>query len=225
MNPRILIVEDDASIRRFLAMTLAFEGFISDQASSAKEGFKLLEKEPIDLILLDLGLPDMDGFTFLKRLRNNSHIPVIVVSAIHDGVDKVKALNSGADDYVTKPFDTNELIARIRANLRRVPSIQAESILQSSEMVMNIQEHTLTIGEKPIKLTRKEFKLLQIFMENKGKALTHATLLKGVWGLGYQHEAHYLRVFVNQLRQKIEDDPSRPRWIITETGIGYRFIG
>lgn len=226
MNTRILIIEDDASIRRFLSMTLAFEGFDSDQASTAKEGFLRLEKEKIDLILLDLGLPDTDGITFLHRLRCDSQIPVIVVSAIHDGTDKVKALNAGADDYVTKPFDSKELIARIRANLRRTSPLEdTDDILHSSDMTMNINDHTLCIGEKGIKLTRKEFKLLRIFMENKGKVMTHAALLKGVWGVGYQHETHYLRVFVNQLRQKIEDDPARPRWIITETGIGYRFVG
>lgn len=226
MNKRVLIIEDDGSIRRFLAMTLAFDGFISDQASSAKEGFSLLEKEPIDLILLDLGLPDMNGIAFLERLRITSSIPVIIVSAIHDGNDKVKALNAGADDYITKPFDTKELIARIHANLRRMPITQEpEPILHSSGMVMNLREHTLTIDTQPIKLTRKEFKLLHIFMNNKGKVLTHSALLKGVWGVGYQQETHYLRVFVNQLRQKIEADPSRPRWIVTETGIGYRFVG
>jgi two-component system KDP operon response regulator KdpE len=206
-------------------MTLSFEGLISEQASSAQEGFMLLEKESIDLILLDLGLPDMNGITFLERLRITSSIPVIIVSAIHDGGDKVKALNSGADDYITKPFDTKELIARIHANLRRIPIAQeVEKILQASNMILNLQEHTLIIDNQAIKLTRKEFKLLHIFMENKGKVLTHSILLKGVWGIGYQHETHYLRVFVNQLRQKIEADPSRPRWIITETGIGYRFV-
>lgn len=226
MSKRILIIEDDASIRRFLAMTLAFEGFMSDQASSGKEGFLLLEKEPIDLILLDLGLPDMNGITFLERLRLASSIPVIIVSAIHDGGDKVKALNVGADDYITKPFDTKELVARINANLRRIPHAQEpETILQASDMRMNLQEHTLSIDSQPIKLTRKEFSLLRIFLENQGKVLTHSALLKGVWGIGYQHETHYLRVFINQLRQKIETDPTRPRWIITETGIGYRFVG
>lgn len=226
MNKRLLIIEDDASIRRFLAMTLAFEGFLSDQASSAKEAISHLEKESIDLILLDLGLPDMDGITLLERLRITSSVPVIIVSAIHDGSDKVKALNAGADDYITKPFDTKELIARINANLRRIPQAQeVETVLRTSDMCMNLEDHTLFIGNNPIKLTRKEFNLLRIFMEKKGKVLTHSTLLKGVWGVGYQHETHYLRVFINQLRQKIEEDPSRPRWIITETGIGYRFVG
>lgn len=225
MNHRILVIEDDGSIRRFIAMTLAFEGFLVEQASSAKEAFKLLQKEPIDLVLLDLGLPDWNGMTFLRRFREESDIPVIIVSAIHDGTDKVKALNDGADDYVTKPFSTEELVARIRANLRRIPVTEKETILKASEMTMNLTDHTLLISDASVKLTPKEFKLLQVFIENQGKALTHAWLLKAVWGTGYQHETHYLRVFINQLRQKIEADPARPRWIITETGIGYRFVG
>lgn len=226
MNKRILIIEDDPSIRRFLAMSLAFEGFLSDQASSTKEAFTHLQQESIDLILLDLGLPDMHGITFLERLRTTSLVPVIIVSAIHDGEDKVKALNAGADDYITKPFDTKELVARIHANLRRIPQSQeTETVLEASGMCMNLHDHTLSIDHQPIKLTRKEFSLLRVFLENKGKVLTHSTLLKKVWGIGYQHETHYLRVFINQLRQKIEADPTHPRWIITETGIGYRFVG
>lgn len=224
MKKSILIIEDDSSIRRFLATTMGFEGFFSLQASCAQEGFDALCKNEVDLILLDLGLPDMSGLQFLQQLRQNSQVPVIVVSAIHDGADKVKSLDAGADDYVTKPFDIKELIARINANLRRSPTEKTGiKVLEFEDMIMNLEEQTVTIDKNIIKLTRKEFKLLQIFMENKGKALNHATLLKSVWGVGYQHETHYLRVFINQLRQKIEKDPSNPRWIITQMGVGYRF--
>lgn len=224
MTYRILIIEDDAPIRRFLAMTLAFAGFLTDAAASAKEGLKRTADETYDLILLDLGLPDMDGITFLQRFREDEATPVIVVSAIHNESDKIAALNAGADDYVTKPFNTDELIARIRANLRRLPPSQSlPSIIVAGEITMDIAGRTVTIDSKFIKLTPKEFKLFRIFMENQGKALTHARLLKDVWGIGYQHETHYLRVFINQLRQKIEPDPARPKWIKTETGVGYRF--
>jgi two-component system KDP operon response regulator KdpE len=224
MKKCILIIEDDNSIRRFLATSMGFEGFCSLQASCAQEGLDALHNNDVDLILLDLGLPDMNGLVFLRRLRKNSQIPVIVVSAIHDGVDKVKALDAGADDYVTKPFDIKELVARIHANLRRAPSIETNvKILEFAEMSMNLEEQIVTIDNNIIKLTRKEFKLLQIFMENSGKVLNHATLLKAVWGVGYQHETHYLRVFINQLRHKIEKDPTHPRWIVTQMGVGYRF--
>ncbi|MDP2849450.1 MAG: response regulator transcription factor [Sulfuricurvum sp.] len=226
MTPRILIVDDDPSIRRLLAMTLAFAGFLTESASTAKEGLKKGSDEHFHLILLDLGLPDMSGVKFLERYRADEQTPVIVVSAIHDESDKIAALNAGADDYVTKPFNTDELIARINANLRRVPPAQATSpILIVENMRMDITNRIVSIEDELIKLTPKEFKLLRVFMENQGKALTHAWLLKAIWGIGYQHETHYLRVFINQLRQKIETDPARPKWIVTESGIGYRFVG
>jgi two-component system KDP operon response regulator KdpE len=226
MSHRILIVDDDPSIRRLLAMTLAFAGFMTQSASTAKEGLKKGADEHFDLILLDLGLPDMSGVKFLELYREDEQTPVIVVSAIHDETDKIAALNAGADDYITKPFNADELIARIKANLRRIPPIQeGSSILIVGEMRMDIPNRIVSIEDKLIKLTPKEFKLLRVFMENQGKALTHAWLLKAIWGVGYQHETHYLRVFINQLRQKIETDPARPKWIITETGIGYRFVG
>lgn len=226
MTPRILIVDDDASIRRLLAMTLAFAGFMTETAATAKEGLKKSSDEHFHLILLDLGLPDMSGVKFLERYREDEQTPVIVVSAIHDESDKIAALNAGADDYVTKPFNGDELIARIKANLRRVSPTQASSpILIVGDMRMDISNRIVNIEDELIKLTPKEFKLLRVFMENQGKALTHAWLLKAIWGVGYQHETHYLRVFINQLRQKIEPDPARPKWIITETGIGYRFVG
>ncbi|WP_295055276.1 response regulator transcription factor [Sulfuricurvum sp.] len=226
MTSKILIVDDDPSIRRLLAMTLAFAGFMAESASTAKEGLKKGSNEYFDLILLDLGLPDMSGIKFLERYRENDQTPVIVVSAIHDETDKIAALNAGADDYVTKPFNTDELIARIKANLRRVPPTQERSpILSVGEMRMDVAGRIVTIADELIKLTPKEFKLLRVFMENEGKALTHSWLLKSIWGVGYQHETHYLRVFINQLRQKIEIDSARPKWIITEAGIGYRFVG
>ncbi len=226
MIPRILIVDDDPSIRRLLAMTLAFAGFMTETASTAKEGLKKGADEHFHLILLDLGLPDMSGIEFLESYREDEQTPIIVVSAIHNESDKIAALNAGADDYVTKPFNTDELIARINSNLRRVPPMQKASILLVvGAMRMDVTNRIVTIEDNPIKLTPKEFKLLRIFMENQGKALTHAWLLKEIWGVGYQHETHYLRVFINQLRQKIETDSARPKWIQTETGIGYRFIG
>jgi two-component system KDP operon response regulator KdpE len=207
-------------------MTLAFAGFLTETVSTAKEGLKKGADENFDLILLDLGLPDMSGIKFLEHYRGEKETPIIVVSAIHDEADKIASLNAGADDYVTKPFNTDELIARINANLRRIPAAQATStILIAEDLRMDIPNRIVSIKDELIKLTPKEFKLLRVFMENEGKALTHAWLLKAIWGVGYQHETHYLRVFINQLRQKIETDPTRPKRILTETGIGYRFVG
>ncbi|MFA6197049.1 MAG: response regulator transcription factor [Sulfurimonas sp.] len=226
MTPHILIIDDDSSIRRLLAMTLAFAGFMTEMAATGKEGLKKGSDKHFDLILLDLGLPDMSGVKFLERYRKDEETPVIVVSAIHDELDKIAALNAGADDYVTKPFSTDELIARIQANLRRLlPTSTTPSLLVVGAITMDISYRVVTIDDISIKLTPKEFKLLRVFMENHGKALTHSWLLKTIWGVGYQHETHYLRVFINQLRQKIEADPARPKRIITETGIGYRFVG
>lgn len=226
MSQRILIVDDDPSIRRLLAMTLAFAGFMTETAATGKEGLKKASNKHFDLILLDLGLPDISGVKFLEFYREDEQTPIIVVSAIHNNSDKIAALNAGADDYVTKPFNADELVARIKANLRRIPSTQERSpILVVGEMRMDITNRIVSINDELIKLTPKEFKLLRVFMENQGKALTHAWLLKAIWGVGYQQETHYLRVFINQLRQKIEIDSARPKWIITETGIGYRFVG
>ena len=226
MTPHILIIDDDPSIRRLLAMTLAFAGFMTEMAATGKDGLKKGSDKHFDLILLDLGLPDMSGVKFLERYRKDEETPVIIVSAIHDELDKIAALNAGADDYVTKPFSTDELIARIQANLRRLlPTSTSPSLLVVGTITMDISYRVVTIDDISIKLTPKEFKLLRVFMENHGKALTHSWLLKTIWGVGYQHETHYLRVFINQLRQKIEADPARPKRIITETGIGYRFVG
>ncbi len=226
MTPHILIIDDDPSIRRLLAMTLAFAGFMTETAATGKDGLKKGSDKHFDLILLDLGLPDMSGVKFLERYRKDEETPVIIVSAIHDELDKIAALNAGADDYVTKPFSTDELIARIQANLRRLlPTSTIPSLLVVGAITMDISCRVVTIDNISIKLTPKEFKLLRVFMENHGKALTHSWLLKTIWGIGYQHETHYLRVFINQLRQKIEADPTRPKRIVTETGIGYRFVG
>ena len=226
MTPHILIIDDDPSIRRLLAMTLAFAGFMTETAATGKDGLKKGSDKHFDLILLDLGLPDMSGVKFLERYRKDEETPVIIVSAIHDELDKIAALNAGADDYVTKPFSTDELIARIQANLRRLlPTSTIPSLLVVGAITMDISCRVVTIDNISIKLTPKEFKLLRVFMENHGKALTHSWLLKTIWGIGYQHETHYLRVFINQLRQKIEVDSTRPKRIVTETGIGYRFVG
>ena len=177
--------------------------------------------------MLDLGLPDMDGKEFLSRFREWSQSPVIVLSARSGEAEKIAALEGGCDDYLTKPFGTGELLARIKAALRRSGSNVGDSSsgLISDNLSLDIVSHTAMLENEELRLTPKEFDLLKILMQNSGKVLTHAWLLKEIWGIGYQNETHYLRVFINQLRQKIETDSTRPKRIVTETGIGYRFVG
>lgn len=226
MNNTILIVDDDAAIRKLLEVALKASGFAPISAKSGQDALNRSATEAPVLILLDLGLPDMDGKEFIERFREWSDAPIIVLSARSHESEKIAALNSGCDDYLTKPFGTGELLARIKASLRRRNGINSESSeLRSGNLRLDIVAHTVLFEENDLKLTPKEFELLKILMQNEGKVLTHSWLLKEIWGIGYQNETHYLRVFINQLRQKIETDPARPKRIVTETGIGYRFVG
>lgn len=224
MSDKILVVDDDASIRKLLEVALKASGYSCVVAKDASEAISRAALEAPALVLLDLSLPDMDGKQFIQKFREWSNTPVIVISARSNENEKIDALEFGCDDYITKPFSTGELLARIKAVLRR----KGENILDSSEITsgnlcLDIASHVVKLDGIELKLTPKEFELLKILMQNEGKVLTHAYLLKEVWGIGYQNETHYLRVFINQLRQKIENDPMRPQRIMTDTGIGYRF--
>lgn len=226
MKPKILIVDDEKSIQKLLDLALNAGGYVTLQATTAKEGLLHALNYMPHLILLDLALPDMDGQDFLKQLREWSAIPVIVLSSRDNEETKIVLLECGADDYVTKPFSTGELLARIKATLRRFDTKDcASAVLESENLTLDINNHTIHLDGNEIKYTPKEFELLKLFMKHKGKVLTYNWLLKEVWGVGYQQEVHYLRIFINQLRQKIELNPSRPIRIKTETGIGYRFVG
>jgi two-component system KDP operon response regulator KdpE len=227
MKERILIIDDDTSIRKLLEVALDAAGYQPICIATGKEGLTRAAIDAPALVLLDLGLPDMDGKEFLSRFREWSQSPVIVLSARSGESEKIAALEGGCDDYLTKPFGTGELLARIKAALRRSGSNgeDSSSTLLSDNLSLDIASHTVMLDNEELKLTPKEFDLLKILMQNSGKVLTHAWLLKEIWGIGYQNETHYLRVFINQLRQKIETDPARPKRIITETGIGYRFVG
>lgn len=226
MKPKILIVDDEKSIQKLLDLALGAGGYATLQATTAKEGLLLSLNQLPNLILLDLTLPDMDGKDFLKQLREWSTIPVIILSSRDNEETKIALLEGGADDYVTKPFSTGELLARIKATLRRFETMDcASAILESENLILDINNHTIHLDNNELKCTPKEFELIKLFMKHKGKVLTYNWLLKEVWGVGYQQEVHYLRIFINQLRQKIEPNPSRPTRIRTETGIGYRFIG
>lgn len=227
MKESILIIDDDSAIRKLLEVALSAAGYHPITVATGKEGLNRAALEAPALVLLDLGLPDMDGKEFLSRFREWSQSPVIVLSARSGEAEKIAALEGGCDDYLTKPFGTGELLARIKASLRRrgIGMGDNTSGLISGNLSLDIASHTVMLENNELKLTPKEFDLLKILMQNSGKVLTHTWLLKAVWGVGYQQETHYLRVFINQLRQKIETDPARPKWIITETGIGYRFAG
>ena len=224
MSEKVLVVDDDVAIRKLLEVALKATGY---SCIVAKNGVEAINKASLDapsLILLDLGLPDMDGKQFIQKFREWSSVPIIVISARSNENEKIDSLEYGCDDYITKPFSTGELLARIKAVLRRKgESAQESPELQSENLTLDITSHIVKLDGNELKLTPKEFDLLKVMMQNEGKVLTHSWLLKEIWGIGYQSETHYLRVFINQLRQKIEKDPMRPKKIVTEIGIGYRF--
>ncbi|WP_295054782.1 response regulator transcription factor [Sulfuricurvum sp.] len=220
----ILVVEDDSGIQKMLSISLGAVGYELIKAGSIKAGLVALSQNPISLVLLDLGLPDGDGKTFIKEAKMFSEVPIIVVSARDIESEKIEALEMGADDYLTKPFSIGELIARIKALSRRVRE-KDESIhneISIGKLTINLVNKTLMLDSKPVKLTKKEFELLALFAKNRGKVLTHTFVLENVWGRGYGKETHYLRVFMAQLRKKIEENPSIPQYIVTESGMGYR---
>lgn len=220
----ILLIEDDSRIQKMLSISLGAAGYELLKADSIKSGLVTLSLNPISLVLLDLGLPDGDGKKFIKEAKMFSDVPIIVVSARDIESEKIEALNMGADDYLTKPFSIGELIARIKALYRRVQekdeSVQDEITI--GKLTINLINKTVIIDSKPVKLTKKEFELLSLFAKNRGKILTHIFVLENVWGRGYGNETHYLRVFMAQLRKKIEENPSMPQYIVTESGMGYR---
>ncbi|WP_342116345.1 response regulator [Pseudoduganella sp. OTU4001] len=222
-NVLILLIEDDASIRYSVRTLLGTDGMLVAEASSARQGMAEIAARKPDLLLLDLGLPDMDGVAVISQLREWSAMPIIVLSARADETHKVAALDAGADDYLTKPFGGAELKARIRAHLRQhVGSIAP--IYRFGEIILDLAQRTVHRGPDLVHLTPTEYKLLSTLIRNAGKVLTHNQLLREVWGEGYSDRAHYLRIYMGHLRQKLEADPARPRHITTETGIGYRMI-
>lgn len=219
----ILIIDDEVQIRRLLEITLSSGGFRISEAANGKEGMVAAATHNPDLIILDLGLPDTDGIELLKNLREWYLKPVIILSVRNSEEDIVNALESGANDYLTKPFRTGELVARIRVALRHSRESDEIPVLVFDNLTIDLPNHIARKKGEIIKLTSTEFSLLALLAKNSGRVLTHQTILKEIWGFGYVGQTQYLRVFIAQLRKKIEDDPSRPRYLITESGIGYRF--
>ncbi|MFO1042136.1 MAG: response regulator [Planctomycetaceae bacterium] len=223
-EPSILVIEDELPIRRFLRASLANEGYHFVEASSGEEGLRLATSQPPDLVILDLGLPDMDGQDVLQRLREWFTAPIIILSARDQETQKIKALDNGADDYVTKPFGTGELMARMRTALRHANRVGTEATTISiGDLKVDLAARTVSVKSEQVHLTPLEYKLLVTMLKHAGKVLTHRFLLREVWGPLDSQEYHYLRVFVASLRRKLESDPARPRYILTEQGVGYRF--
>ncbi|MEO6720480.1 MAG: response regulator [Ferruginibacter sp.] len=223
-NAKILVIDDETQIRKLLQITLQSNGYNVEEAVTAKQGLITAANHPPDLILLDLGLPDEDGHSVLQKLRFWYTKPVIIISVQSDEDNIVSALDNGANDYLVKPFRTGELLARIRSALRFNKMDDQNEVVQFDNLYIDLVTRVVKKNDEIIKLTVTEYTLLALFIRNEGKVLTHHYLLKEVWGPDYTNQSQYLRVYIGQLRKKIEDDPNRPVHIITESGVGYRFI-
>lgn len=226
-HPRVLVIEDELPIRKFLRISLESHGFIVSETDTAAKGIGHAVSEPPDAVVLDLGLPDQDGLTVIQRLREWSQVPIIVLSARGRESDKVAALDAGADDYLTKPFGIGELMARLRVALRHAAQLGTSSdgaAFQVGDLVVDLGRREVTMGSEPVRLTPTEYRLLLVLVRNAGKVITHRQLLKEVWGPDSVSENQYLRVYMGQLRRKLESDPARPRYLMTEPGVGYRLV-
>lgn len=221
--PRVLVVDDEPAIHRFMAPALAANGYEALRADTGIEALSLAASRQPDLIILDLGLPDMDGKEVIRRLREWSEIPVVVLSARDRDAEKIEALDLGADDFVNKPFSMGELMARLRAALRHRMKEKGETpLLRLADVEIDLPRHRVTRGGEEVKLTPKEFDLLAFLARHTGKVVTHRQILREVWGPAHEYDTQYLRVYVGQLRAKLEPDPANPVLVVTEPGVGYR---
>ena len=224
-GPRVLIVDDEPQIRRFLRASLQAHDYTVLEAENGKEAVRACTVQKPELMILDLGLPDMDGLDVLKTVREWSTVPVIVLSIRSDDQDKIEALDHGANDYVTKPFSMGELLARMRVALRQGRGdADAGPVVVAGDIAIDLAKRMVTVSGQPIKLSRKEYDLLRILASHPGKVIAHQQLLQEVWGPAYVEETQYLRVYIGQLRQKLERNPAAPKQLITEPGVGYRLL-
>lgn len=219
---RVLVVDDERAIRRYLHAALNAQGYTVYEASCGKDALNMTIIDRPDLIILDLGLPDLDGVEVTRQLREWTKIPIIILSVRDQEIDKINALDNGADDYLTKPFSSGELMARMRTALRHTMQIAAEPVFKYDNLEVDMTRRLVRVDGEEISLTPTEYDLLRILVQNAGRVITHGHLLRQVWGNAYESEAHILRVNMSNLRRKIEPDPTRPRYIITEPGVGYR---
>ncbi len=222
-DAKILVVDDEPQIRRVMRTTLTSRGYMIVDARSGEQGLEILQSQRPDLVILDVNMPGMGGLEACREIRRNSDVPIIMLTVRNTERDKVRALDAGADDYVVKPFGIEELLARIRAALRRSPAAQAVGPIDTADLQIDFEARRVLVRNEPVRLTPKEFELLRQLAGNAGKPVPHRRLLQSVWGPDYGEETEYLRVFINQLRKKIEPDPQHPRYIITEPWVGYRF--
>lgn len=218
----ILIIDDESQIRRILRITLESTEYKVIEAENGKDGTIQAATTRPNLIILDLGLPDEDGFSVLSEIRTWSSVPIIILSVKNSEEDIVRALDLGADDYITKPFNSSELLARIRANIRRTQTVENESLIINGELKIDFVKRVVYKKNNELKLTNTEYLLLFLLFKNIGKVLTHNYVLKEVWGPSHTEDSQYLRVFIGQIRKKIEDNASQPKYIVTESGVGYR---
>jgi two-component system KDP operon response regulator KdpE len=221
----VLVVEDDQQMRRFLRASMSAHGYQVAEAANSRDAVAVATSRNPDVILLDLGLPDGDGIDLARRIREWSRVPIIVISARGREDDKVAALDAGADDYLTKPFNVNELLARVRVALRHARSANAphqQSVLEYGRLRIDLVRRQVLVGGREVHLTPIEYKLLALLAQNAGRVLTHRQIIRDVWGAAYAGQTHYVRVHMAELRKKIEEEPARPRLLVTEPGVGYR---
>ncbi len=223
-KPIVLVVDDEIQIRRLLQLTLESDGYKVVKAETGEEGIRRAAMDRPDLIVLDLGLPDMDGTVVLKKLREWATTPIIILSVRNSETEIIACLDSGADDYLVKPYRSGELLARVRSAIRHRPSTQTETVFRTGDLEIDLVARTVKKSEETLKLTATEFNLLSLFVRNAGRVLTHRYILEQVWGPTFVEETEYTRVYVGQLRKKIEDNPGTPKMLITESGIGYRLV-
>jgi two-component system KDP operon response regulator KdpE len=221
---RILVIDDEHQIRRMLNVALSAHGYSLAEASSGKEGLSQASIFHPDLVVLDLGLPDLDGMEVISRLREWTQVPIIVLSVRERENDKIDALDAGADDYLTKPFSMGELLARIRVAIKHFAKSEDEPVLIFPDLTIDLARRMVLLLGQEVKLTPTEYEILKYLALHSGRVITHGQLLRAVWGPNYQGETHYLRVYIGQLRRKIEKNPTQPHYIMTEAGVGYRFI-
>lgn len=222
---RILVIDDELQIRKLLRVSLSAHGYQIEEAATAGDGITMTTMTKPDMIILDLGLPDMDGKEVIKKIREWSQVPIIILTARDQEQEKIEALDAGADDYVTKPFGVGELMARMRVSLRRAAQSEDEPVITCGDLSIDLALRRVSVEGREVKLTPTEYDIMKVLAQHAGKVMTHKQLLKAVWGTAFNEDTHYIRVYIGQLRRKIEANPTQPRYIITESGVGYRLMG